>query len=165
MSALRRPLMVIVVFLGGGVPLAAQPTGGQPLLDFVRNAHNASRESIRTLSCSVEFSATITFPGGKPPKTKGNSGQYCFSPAAVRAKTNDASRESDSVWKDAVRKSVSSKPSPRPPPGSAGLALASAGLVRSASKHVGRCDPWTQGLLILNRPGTIHHVPFEDLLT
>lgn len=155
---MQRPVRLSLVILGllGFISNGStQPPDGPELLQFVLAAHRSSRESIRTCSCRMEFQQKLfQADGSKSPKMDTCSGQFWYSPDALRAKTREFGKEYDMVWENSVRNSIS-----RAPAGEVGALRAA-----FANRYTGRCDAWTQGLLVLNIPGTIEVVPFETLV-
>jgi hypothetical protein len=121
--------------------------------DFVREAHRASRELIRTLSCQVK--SQVTFSDGQP--SQSSSGAFWYSPAlGLRAKVRDAGRQKEYLWKDSVRTEVTYVELN-------GQRSASGFRDASRSPHLLGCDPWARGLLVLNVPNTGELVPLEQL--
>jgi hypothetical protein len=78
----------------------------------------------------------------------------------ARAKVIDDGKECDYVWKDSVRNVITTRKEDN--------GRRSVGVHRAHfdtnGMHFIRCDPWVSGLLVLNVPGTVDYVPFEDLL-
>lgn len=149
-------LLVALTLLGLSQQLSAQPQDSRQLLDFVRNVHQTSRRLIQTCSCRVEFKNDITYL--KPTKrsvTQTCSSKYWYSENAVRVEVLENNQNTQYVWKDSVRKSIVRR-------SSGGREAVAAGRDSYASRHLTRCDAWTQGLLVLNVPGTIDCVPFEQ---
>lgn len=145
----------------------AQPSSGQELVDFVMQAHRASRELVRTTSCRVEFQMTITNPRSNSTIRQSCSGNYWSSVDAIRLKVSDQNSNNplgdlpedlDYCWKDSVRKLVHRKPS------SDGKKLVGAGRDGYENRYLHRCDAWARGLLVLNVPGTINCLSFERLV-
>jgi hypothetical protein len=156
-KALRLAAM-LQVLLGVATPLTAQPRAGQELLDFVRDAHRASRESIRTCSCRVVFRGTIASTQSKTPKIESCSGRFWYSSDAVRAKVSDFGADEDWLWKDSVKKGVSRRTVN-------GRQAVGASRSNMASRYSGRCDAWARGLLVLNVPSQgIECAPFEQFV-
>jgi hypothetical protein len=134
---------------------AAEPSSGKELLTFVQEAHKATYESIRTCSCKVEFSLTIT--NKSPPVTQSCSSDFWGSSDVSRAKVSESGDQTDYLWKDSVRTTVTRT-------SVNGQAAASASRDAFDGTKRARCDPWCQGLLLLNVPGTIEYVPFGRLV-
>lgn len=153
MSWYRLPIGLLLV-----VPSVTEAQGesAQLLLDFVRDAHRASREAIRTCSCRVEFTTTLVHK--TPPVVQSCTAQCWHSPDAVRVKVLETDRELDYVWKDNVRKEVIRRTSN-------GQTVIGATRGHFTNKHLHKSDAWEAGLLVLNSPGTIWAVPFERLVT
>ncbi len=149
--------LVIQVLLGLTAPVSAQPTKGQELLEFIRDAHRTSREMIQTCSCRVEFKGTVTSDQAKPPKTESCSGRFWYSSDAVRAQVSEFGREVDYLWKDSVSESVARR-------SLGGKAEVGAARNSFPNRYLGRCDAWVRGLLVLNMPQSVDHVPFEQLV-
>ncbi len=134
--------------------LAVQPTSGQELLEFVRDAHRAIRESIQTLSCRVEFKGVVTSTG----KDQSCSGRFWYSADAVRANFSQFGKETDYVWEDSVRREVIRD-------SFGGKPVVGATRSRLNSRYIARCDAWVSGLLVLNLPNTSQSIPFEQLVS
>lgn len=147
-------LLALDAFSSSTPALAGQPNSGPELLGFIQEAHRSSRESIRTLACRVEFKATIG--SQTPPKLQSCSGQYWYSPDAVRAQVAEFDKQYDSVWKNSVRTSLV-----RTLEG--GKEVVGASRAAFANRHLGRCDAWVRALFMLNIPGEIEYIPFEEL--
>lgn len=150
-------LAVAVLFQPGpSATVADEPRSGKSLLEFVRDAHRASRESIRSCSCRVEFQITISRSSAAP-VTQTCSSQYWYSPEAIRARVSENGQDTDYLWKEGVRKEVTRK-------SAEGRALVSAGRAAFGNRFISRGDAFTRGLLALNVPNSITHVPFEELI-
>jgi len=155
MCATLRVFVLLRVPFSVTLLLIAQPAVGEELLDFVREAHRASRQLIQTCSCRVEFNGTVTSPNG-PPKIESCSGRFWYSRDAVRGRVTEFGKLTDYVWQDSVRKGVVRWSADGKP--------VSSGLRDSQpNRYIGRCDAWTRGLLVLNRPNGTECIPFEDL--
>ncbi len=144
----------------------AQPSSGQELLDFVTQAHRASRELIRTTSCRVEHEVTFKNPQTNATVRQSCSGKYWSSADAIRLEVSeqnsnnpigDVREDFDFCWKDSVRKSVIRRPS-------AGGPIVAAGRDGYENRNHHRCDAWVRGLLVLNVPGFTHSIPFEQFV-
>jgi hypothetical protein len=151
----RRFLFVLSAFLGLTPILAARPSEEQELLDFVRDAHRTARETIRTLSCRVEFE--IKVDPKDSPKIQTCSGRFWYSPDAVRSQYSEFGKDNDCLWKDSVRQSVVRETL-------GGQKVVGANRAAYAERYLTRCDAYIRGLLVLNVPGTIDYLPFERLL-
>src|SRR6266542_1319492 len=149
----RRILMVWVLF-GSVVLLTPRSALGQELLDDVRDAHRASRESIRTCSCRVAFTIATS---SKAAATQSCSSQYWYSPTAIRVKLSEYGENLDYLWKDNTRKAVASRQAK-------GQKQVSDSLNHFRDRHLQRCDAWIRGLLVLNVPGTIEYTSLEQLI-
>lgn len=150
-------ILMISAFLGSPPPLRAQPERGQELLDFVREAHRASRDAIQTCSCRVEYKGTIVPPGSKSPKEQLYTGRFWYSLDAVKAQVSNGGREREFLWKDSILEGVTH------------AALGEkkgmgAGRQRAAYRYQPPCDAWIRGRLVLNVPSTTENVPFEQLV-
>src|SRR5713101_4158838 len=133
-TSLRRGLALIVVVSMAQCSQLKAANGGE-LLDFVRDAHKASRDSIRTCSCKVEFKGALSNTG----KIESCSGRYWYSPTVVRAKVSELGKELDYQWEDSKTVSVSH--------GSLnGKSEVVAGRWPDASRYIGRCDAWARAL-------------------
>jgi hypothetical protein len=153
-----RLILVAQVVLGAPAFLLAQPQSGPRLLDFIRDAHQASRESIRTCSCRVEFVATISPRNSTSPKTQSCSGRFWYSPDAVRAKVSEFEKDVDYLWTDSVRQAVV-----RPQNGKDEVGASRGSF---ANRYIGRCDAWVRGLLVVNAPSRgIEYFPFEQFVS
>lgn len=146
---------------------SAQPSSGRELLDFVTQAHRASRELIHTTSCRVEFQVAIKNSRSNSTIRQSCSGKYWSSVDAIRLEVSDQNSNNplgdlredlDYCWKDSVRKLVHRKSD------SAGKQLVGAGRDGYENRYLHRCDAWARGLLVLNVPGTINCLPFERLV-
>ncbi len=161
MSKSYRALVAAAVLLGLTSPLAAQPQSGQPLLDFVRDAHRATRESIRTLSCRVTYKGKVAQRPDVPPDgsddLQSSSGSYWYSPDAVRARVSEFGREEDSLWKDSIRKIVQRRTENGKP-------QVAAGRMSAGSRYLGPHNPWSGGLLVLSLPNAVEYIPFERFI-
>jgi len=152
-----RILLVAPITLGMTSLLWAQPEKGPELLEFVRDAHAASRDAIRTCSCRVEFQGKITSPKSKPPRDQSYSGRFWYSPEAVRAQVSIAGQEREYLWKDSIREGMT-----RASLGNkTGLG---AGRQRFTNRYQPPCDAWMRGLLVLNLPNSTEYFPFEQLV-
>lgn len=146
--------MLTVLGLLTACPCAqAQPESGRELLDFVREAHRATREGIRTFSCKLEFRGASEGTDSSPPKSESCSASYWFGPSATRFRVTEFGMEADTLWRDSVRTAVV-----RNADGHTG-----ANRSQFASRFVGRCDAWARALLAPNLPGTIDSLPFEQI--
>lgn len=158
---MRKVVLLSVAFhgcLAVAASDAGQPASGRELLDFVRDAHRASREQIRTAYCRVEFKATFQTDQAKSPVTQSCSAKYWFSRDAIRVQVSDSNEgDTDYLWKDSVRKSVVKRQTNGQP-------VVGAGLGTFPSRFLHRGDAFARGLLALHLPGTVHYVPFEQLL-
>jgi hypothetical protein len=150
--------LAAVVLVSQAAAGFAQPSSGQALLDFVRDAHRASRESIRTCACRLEFVGTLTSP--RPDSTDQKcSGRFWCSPDAMRARYLEFGQDTDSLWKDSVRNVVLRT-------SAEGRQAVAATRSSYANLHAGRCDPWVRALLVLNIPTHgIENAPFEKLVS
>jgi hypothetical protein len=157
-SHFLRVVLAIQAILFFHVPLRAHPESERELLDFVRDAHRASREAIRTCSCRVEFKGDLVSSRGGSDALQSCSGRYWVSPDSVRGIVSEFGQELDYLWTNSVRQSVSRA-------WSDGKQVVGAGRSAYASSHLGRCDPWVCGLLVLNQPSRgIANLPFEQLV-
>jgi outer membrane lipoprotein-sorting protein len=137
---------------------AAQAMGDEELIQLVRDAHRAARESIQTFSGRVEFALTMYDKQGSKPSLKHScSSQFWLSPRAMRAKISENNENTDSLWDNSVRRSVI-----RTEIG--GQPAAAAARDAFMHRHGTRCDPFVRGLLVFNPPNTSDFVPFEELL-
>lgn len=134
--------------------LNGSQVNGQSLIDFVRDAHRASRDKIRTCSCQIYFKMT----GKNKDWEQWSRGRFWGTPDALRARISDQSgAEIDYVWKDSVRNVVMRRPNDN-------KANATANRQDYTHRHQIPCDPWTRALLVLERPDTKNNVNFEELL-
>lgn len=138
-------------------PLPAKSAEDRNLLEFVREAHRASRESIQTYSCRVEFTIIITSERLGSPVTQSCSSQYWCSPTVMRANVSDKSEEGDYLWENFICKGVIR----RSIQGQTGVQASRASYT---TRHTMRCDPADRGLLVLNVPNTTDSIPFEQLV-
>jgi hypothetical protein len=153
-----RVVLAIQAILFCQAPLRAHLESEGELLDFVRDAHRASREAIRTCSCRVEFKGDLVSSRAGSDSLQSCSGRYWVSPDAVRGIVLEFGQELDYLWTNSVRQSVSRA-------WSDGKHVVGAGRSAYASSHLGRCDPWNLGLLLLNQPSRgINTLPFEQLV-
>jgi hypothetical protein len=137
---------------------AEQAMGDEELLQLVRDAHRAARESIQTFSGRVEFDITMyDKQGSKPPVKHSCSGQFWFSPKAMRAKISENNENIDFLWENSVRRCVKRREI-------RGQPAAAAGRDSFTHRHGVRCDPFVRGLLVFNPPNTSDFVPFEELV-
>jgi outer membrane lipoprotein-sorting protein len=137
---------------------SAQVDTKQELLQFVLDAHRSARESIRTVSCNVEFSVTITpRTAAGSPIVQSSSGKFWISKKAMRAEVNEGGDVDDHFWENSVHSDTSRRPIQGQPAMAAGRAA-------YTHRHCLRCDPVIRGLLVLNNPGTLDYMPFEELL-
>ena len=140
------------------LPATAQPPPEPELLQFVKSAHKASRDLIHTSHCKVKFEISATV--GNPPASVTQSCQSeCWhSDAAVRVKANEGDQTVEYVWKDNVSKAIITK--------DVGGGEKHVAATRNGfpSRYTHRGDAWVRGLLVVNLPGTVHSVPFEDLV-
>jgi hypothetical protein len=133
----------------------AQEASGRHLLDLVSDAHRASRDSVRTLSCRV--TSVMKFEeAARPPQLC--SGECWYTPDSIRLKTSEADGQHDILWTHNIRKSVSTRVRD-------GRKEVGAQLASFAEMHLhATADPFAVGLLSLNLPGTIKDAPFEGLV-
>ena len=91
--AMCRAFQVILGLTGflTGCQLHAQEPRGTALLEWVQNAHRASRDGIQTLHCRVKHSAA-------------NAAECWFSPGVLRTKSKTDEGRQETLWKDNVRK-------------------------------------------------------------
>lgn len=151
-----RLLLVVLITFGVATALHAQGgRGAEEVLKFVKEAHRASRELIRTCSCRVEFKSTMTAPGSSSPKEDSLSALFWYSPTSVRGQVTERGRTVNYVWADSVQQSVTRSRVE-------GQRMASASRGRT-NKYLPRADAYIRGLLVLNVPGTTECVPFEQL--
>jgi hypothetical protein len=155
MKSLSRVTLTLFSLQAFSLSLHAEPAGGQELLEFVRDAHRASREAIRTLACRVEFSGTLS--AKHPPQVQTCNGDFWYSHDAVRGKYSEFDKEQDFLWKDSICQTVLRR-------SDGSKQLVGAHRAAYANRYVCRCDPYVAGLLVLNLPGTIEYVPFEELV-
>jgi hypothetical protein len=149
-------VLAIQAILFFQAPLRAHSESERDLLDFVRDAHRASREAIHTCSCRVEFKGVSSRAGSDA--LQSCSGRYWVSPDAVRGIVSEFGQELDYLWTNSVRQSVSRA-------WSDGKQVMGASRSAYASSHLGRCDPWVRALLVLNQPSRgIEDLPFEQLV-
>lgn len=141
--------ILLFVSLGDATSSTLEETKEQALLDFVRTAHKATRESIRTLSCKVSF--RITVERGSDPVTQTCSSEYWYSMDAVRTRIQEGETNLDYLWKDGIRKELSQRPEN-------GKSVTSASRSAFESKFIHRCDALVRGLLALNVPGNITYL-------
>lgn len=134
---------------------AARTEEDRVLLKFVQDAHRAARESIQMLSGRVSFTMKIA-QESEHPVTQSCSSQYWFSPERMRAKISEHNEDTDYLWENSVRQSVTRQ-------GIGGQEV-SAGKHRYSHRHVMRCDPYFRGLLVFQVPNTIDCAPFEELV-
>lgn len=135
---------------------AAQAESDQELLEFVRDAHRAARDSIQSFSCRVEFTIAITAKT-RAPITQSCSSRYWCSPKAMRARISENNEDTDFLWDNSIQKYVTRREI-------GGQPAARAGRDRFTHRHIKRCDPFVRGLLVLNLPNTIDCMPFEELV-
>lgn len=154
-KALQFAVLAEVFFAFSGTCGAQSTDRERELLEFVRDAHRASRESIRTCSCRVEFTIKINRDGKE--STQSCSSRFWVSPEAMRAQVSDKGDETDYLWKDSVRQSVTHKLI-------SGQKAVSADLQSYTQRHQLRSDPWVRGQLVLNVPATNEYYPFEELV-
>ncbi len=125
------------------------------LLDSVRQAHRASIESIRTMSCRTSLVYNPKVPGGN------EQGEYWRDGNVVRCKySSDGGLKCDVFIKNGLRKSTD-----KIPPEMYGLTGTATitGSVTDTNKHL-NCDPYLFGLIMF--PGkTRLHIPFEEFLS
>jgi hypothetical protein len=150
-------VLIVPAVFGIVAPLAGQPASGQELLEFVREAHRASRDLIRTCSCRVEFSGTATATRPSTAKIEPCSGRFWYSPDALRTQVSELGHETDNVRRDSVLQTITRQPQD-------GKALISATRRAAPNRHESRCDAWVRGLLVFNVPSTTEYVPFEELV-
>jgi hypothetical protein len=155
MFTVLRFVIVFLSLLYFPLNLLAQPQSGQALVEWVRDAHRAARESIRTLSCDVEVTLNTSGVTGTTPESSKTTGQYWRSMADVRVKASSLGEEQDVCVKSGVLKAAL-----RPKSGT----LMKAAIGPPHKAPVTDCDVWPLGLLALNRPGTLNYFPFEQLL-
>lgn len=137
---------------------ATQAMGGEELLQLVRDAHRAARESIQTFSGRVQFDMTgYDAQGSKPPVKHTCSGRFWFSPKTMRSQVSEFDENIDSLWDNSVRKYVVRKEI-------GGKPAAAAGRSSFTHRHGVRCDPFVSGLLAFNPPPVSDRVPFEELV-
>ncbi len=128
------------------------------MLQLVRDAHRAARESIQTFSGRVEYDMTLyDTKGSKPPVKHTCSGRFWFSPKALRSQVSEYNENIDSLWENSVRKYVVRREIRDQP-------AAAAGRDRFTHRHGVRCDPLVRGLLAFNPPPVSDWVPFEELV-
>jgi hypothetical protein len=156
-----RPLMVLaltsLLILSDFQPLVAQPDAGTELLNFVRDAHRASRDSIRTCSCRVEFNGTLVRPGSGATSNEHCAGQFWYSADAARGKVSEHGKEVDYVLKNSIRSAVTRVKEE-------GGTTVSAVREVVPRRYLGRCDAFSKAFLVLNLPNTTESIPFEDLV-
>ncbi len=147
-------LSTIFVFVAS---VAAQPDSGQELLDFVREAHKASRESIRTCSCRVELTTVNRAAKVEKEQKQTSSGRYWYDSNSVRAKISDARGDEEYVWRDSTIEGLLRKT------GSEGNI---AGAFRSPRpyRYMPSCDAYIRGMFVFQIPESIKAVPFEQLV-
>jgi hypothetical protein len=137
-------------------PALTQTGDEEHLLGIASDAHRASRDSIRTLSCHVEFQLA-SYPASTAP-VQTSSADFWFSSAATRLKAVDErGAKLDYLWKDKIRKSVAYPP---------GKDQGMVSVMRNSfsDRFVHRADAFACGMLALNVPGTVRDVLFEKLV-
>lgn len=137
---------------------ATQQADGQDLLDVVRDAHRATRESIRTLSCEVALTSSLSPP--KPPSPQKTTAKLWYSLNATRLTVIEPfGMKVDYLWKDGHRITVTH-----------GVHFQRSHVTPSAEKCAWsggdrhRCDPHQCGLLMLNISRFADYFPFEQIL-
>lgn len=152
------PSLATIAVLGLTLRVGAAPNERE-LLDLVRDAHRSTRDAIRTCTCRVAFAGTRSGPkGALTPREQSCSVKYWYRDGVVRALASEDGNEIDSLWEDSTEKVLVTGQH-------AGKPHQTATLRRRHGKEMGVCDPWVRALLVLNVPGSIDYVPFEELLT
>jgi hypothetical protein len=149
-----KSLIVVSLIVGFTQRTNAQGPDGHKLLEFAIASHRNSREAIATLSCTLVYDWTKAGSTTPDPFQSGVA-QCWLSADALRLK-EAGEKQTDSVWKDGIRKSVSVKDAD-------GQKQVAAGLSKS-NKHTNRLDVFNRGQLVLNIPGTIRNVPLEQVV-
>lgn len=148
--------LAFCIILGTVQSLFAQPTNGKELVNYIRDLHKASRESIRECICRVEVTYKKLMPD-EPLRTA--TGRYWRSGDIVRIKGVSLNGdENDMLVKDSLVRSVTQNRL------SNGSRVAGASLSSATGASHSDCDAWKFGLLSINVPSTIDYVPFEKLL-
>lgn len=157
---MAKPLQILLVALaalGTTSLLWGQSAEGPENLEFVRDAHAASRDSIQTCSCRVEFQGKFTSPTHNSARDQSCSGRFWYSPKAIRAQVSIDGQEREYLWKDAIREGMT-----RASLGNkTGLGAARQ---RFTNRYQPPCDAWMRGLLVLNLPSSTEYFPFEQLV-
>ncbi len=155
MGASRLVATHIVVIVACLVSCSISTLHADDLLDSVRQAHRASIESIRTMSCRTTLVYNPKSPGGD------EQGEYWRDGNVVRCKyTSDGGLKCDVFIKNGLRKSTDKIPPAMY--GQTGTASIT-GSVTDTNKHL-NCDPNLFGLIMF--PGkTRYVVPFEEFLS
>ena len=119
---------------------AAELGGGNDTLDFVRDAHRASRETIRTAYCRLDFKVTFRTSGPKSEIiTQTCSSRYWYTPDTLRVKVRESGAENDYLRKESVKKNVARRTVN-------GKTLVGASRAKSPYAHSGRCDAFSRGV-------------------
>ena len=129
----------------------AQPREMQDTLSFVKTAHRASREQIRTSYCRVKFEITT----GKISQTCVS--EYWHTGDANRLKAIENGQTIDYVIKDSVRQSIVQRENNK-------TNLVAGNRDSLPGRYVHRGDAWVRGLLVLNLPESGRSVPFETFV-
>jgi hypothetical protein len=143
------------------VPSMALPSGhdghGPDTIEFIRDAHRASRDLIRTAECQVKLEVKSEGQNGSAPVRQWCTAHYWLTADALRVQVQgDPEGRLDYVVRDRLRTALSTKES-------GGRTQVAASKTKHSSRFVHRCDAWACGLLALNVPDTTEYVPFEQL--
>lgn len=145
--------MFALLLLGFASSLSTGSDKESELLELVSTAHRATRESIRTFHCRVNFEITATVGVPPAPIKQTCRSEYWHSESAVRVKVADGSQTIDYAWSDNIEKALVWR----------GKDVAA---TRAAfpNRYTHRGDAWIRGLLVINQAGTGRYLLFEDLV-
>lgn len=154
--------LIYCSWLGADPDMSALSGKERELFDFVRSAHVASRDLIRTCSCRVEFTNTVIGDGTRPPLKQSASGLYWYSPDAIRLEAIDKEAEKETerfvyVWKDGIRRVIDETEQ------SSGTQK-SAGIQAYPNRFLHRCDGWFRALFAFQQPLTTGAIQFEQVV-
>lgn len=143
-----------VLLLGVAVHVAlSQPaiagTMSAAELEDVCNAHQASVQLIRSLTCRVEFQYREHVKGKHNYNTMGS---FWYSSKHVRGKYTEHGIDVDYIWRDGITKGVVRQGKDR------FMSL------RPSSKHNNELDPYVRGLLVIHVPFSFDYRPLNELL-
>jgi hypothetical protein len=136
--------------------LSTSVARGDTLLEFALSAHRSSVQSIRQLSCKVEWHYHGGYLDSVPPNDYTRTGRYWRSGDKVRAIRDAVDGTTHDVFSDAsVLKTLEVNKTKRTVGGS---------IAPSYSMDITQCDAYALGLFHVPLPNTIRSVPLDGLV-